>query len=280
MTIKKILAISLALVMAFCLGACKTKKDSQTDKKKGARDNVIISENPRTEENLLASSEPKSSEEESSSEPEKDTVPEETTTSLLSAIQSGKRENIQAFADYNTMFNLMEGQDADWLLRQVLLRLNYEIISSDVGEDKATVTVKVSNLDMNLVLPLYFEQAGAVSFENASEGLGKTREELDVEYRKIFVDLLIKYENTRRDRIAEVELENKDGKWQIVASPVLGDVVLGGFLEAQEKVRGDMQAANESSSDASATSKASSMASSGSKSGLDDEYSDINYDTD
>lgn len=275
MTIKKTLILSLALAMAFCLGACKSRASGQPEMKKGARENVIVSENPRNEENMQSSSAPESSAEESS-EPEKDPVPEEMANSLLSAIKSGVRENIQAYADYNTLFNLTEGQGADWLLRQVLMRLNYEVISSDVTDDKALVTIKLSNLDMNLVLPLYFEQAMAISFENASEGLGKTREELDAEYREVFTGLLAQHENSRRDKLTEIELEKKDGQWKINPTPALGDAVLGGFLTAQDSVRGDMQSSSSKSVPAASSEPPSS-------SGADtsgDEYADIDLDSD
>lgn len=270
MTIKKILSVLLALVIVLSFGACKSRNNEQSEKPKGARENVEVSENPRTEENLLKPVSPSSSEAEPS-EPEKDTVPEEMTDSFLGAIKSGVRENIQAFTDYNILFNLTEGQGADWLLRQVLLRLNYEIISSNVEEDKAAVTVKISNLDMSLVLPLYFEQAMAISFENASERLGKTQEELDAEYRKIFVDLLTQYENTRIDRLTDIELEKVAGEWKIKTAPELGNAVLGGFLEAQDRVRGDMQ-----------QSKAENPpgASSAPQEDSDDEYADIGFDGD
>lgn len=241
MTIKKVFAIFLALIMALSLAACKSRSDGEpSEKRKGARENVTVSENPRTDENSSDTSRQESSEE-SSSEPEKDPVPEELANSLLSALKSGNRENIQAFGDYNTLFNLTGEQNADWLLRQVLMRLEYEVLFSEVEESKAVVTAKLSNLDMNQVLPLYFEQAMAISFENASEGLGKTKEELDEEYRQVFTDLLATYENTRRDKITEIELEKKDDEWKVISTSALGDAALGGFLEAQDRVRGDMQ---------------------------------------
>lgn len=266
MTIKKLSAALLAVLLVLSFGGCKSKNEEPDNKPKGARENVIVSENPRTEENRLKPAESESSEEEESSEPEKDTVPDEMSSAFLAAVKSGVRENIQQFTDYNTMFKLAEGQGADWLLRQVLLRLDYEVIAVNTEETKSTATVKLSNLDMTTVLPLYFEQAGAVLYENNSERLGKTQEELDAEYRKIFVDLLTQYDNTRFDKIVEISLEKTGDEWKLQVGPEFGNLALGGFLDAQDKMRGDMQqTAAESQAEASQDTG-------------DGEYGDIDYD--
>ncbi len=243
MRIKQILSIIFVLLLVVSIGACKPRDKENTEKQKGARENVEISENPQVQETakpVVASSS------ESSSEVEADPVPEEMTKSLLSAAKSGERAKIQEFADYNTLFNLQEGQDADWILQQILFRLKYEVLSCDVFEDKALASVKVSNVDMGTVLPIYFEKAMKIEYDNAANDLQKPRDQLETEYRKVFVDLMTQHEKGRIEKLVDIRLVKKDDKWSIESSPVLGNAILGGYIDAQSAVAASVQLQAES----------------------------------
>lgn len=233
----KILIFVVILSMAVSLCACKSRTGGRTEKQDES-ESAEISENPRVEENSTTSLPPVSQ-----SQPEEDRAPYELAESFLKAAKTGERAAIQSYVDYNTLFKLQEGQNPDWILQQMLLRMKYEIISRQTEDDSALVSVTFTNVDMGTVMPLYYQQAMALEFENALSDAPKDSAQLEKEYQRIFAGLISKHGESRIEKPADVELKKEDGNWQIKATSALGNAMLGGYIDAQGKFTEAVQAA-------------------------------------
>lgn len=229
--IKIILILLITLTLSASLCACKSRTGAKAENQKDSQDVEDVMPAEIEEE---SASEPASSRE---SEPEKDLKPERLAQDFLIAARSGERSNIQAYTDYNTLFGLNEGQSADWILQQILMRLRYEVLSTEVGSDKATAIVKITNTDMMTVLPLYYGQAMQLEYDNAMSKEPMSADELENEYRKIFVELMLENEGNKTEKLTEIAMDKDGGDWRIVTAGTLGNAMLGGYLDAQKSVR-------------------------------------------
>lgn len=156
---------------------------------------------------------------------------------LLTAARAGTREGIQQYADYNKLFGLNEDQGADWILQQILMRMRYDI---DIGEgegDEFKLSVKFTNVDMTVVLPLYYAQAMQLEYDNAMKDNPLSVQQLETEYQKIFADLMVKNSETKTEKTADIKLERADGEWKIIPDEKLGNAMLGGYLDVQKSMR-------------------------------------------
>lgn len=232
MKFKKIIALILILLISLSFCACKSRTADKEQKQKGAREIAEV-QPPKPESRAEPQSKPESKPAEDDS-----ALAGEIAGEFLKAARTGEREEIQRYADYNKLFGLEPGQEADWILQQVLMRMKYEIVSAEKkdGDDKATVGAKITNIDMNAVLPLFFQEAMQLEYNNALSDKPKSQSELDKEYRAIFAGLASKNAEQRVEKSIDIELSKKDGNWEIKPDTKLGDAMLGGYITAREKI--------------------------------------------
>jgi hypothetical protein len=158
---------------------------------------------------------------------------------FLSAARRGNRSEIQDYADYNTLFGLQEGQNPDWILQQILMRMRSEIVSVNASPeepDSASVEVRFTNIDMGAVLPEYYRECMELEYNNGLVDEPLSAAELNARYNEIFARIASASAENRVEKQALIELAREDGTWQIVAGPELGDAMLGGYIEAQRQI--------------------------------------------
>lgn len=237
---KKIIALILILSFALGFSACKSRTAEKEEKPKGARENIGVVETIKPESRDESQPEPESKLADGDLASARDK-----TDGFLRTAKTGERDQIQKYADYNKLFALEDGQNADWILQQVLMRMKYEILAVETaaGDDgstsadgKVTASVKISNVDMNVILPLYYQQAMELEFNNALSDKPKDASELDREYRAIFAGLASKNAESRVEKSIDIELTKGDDDWKIKIDSKLGDAMLGGYIEAREKI--------------------------------------------
>jgi hypothetical protein len=155
---------------------------------------------------------------------------------FLSAARRGNRTEIQDYADYNTLFGLQEGQNPDWILQQILMRMRSEVVSIETAEeetDSARVEVRFTNIDMGTVLPEYYRECMELEYNNGLVDEPLSAEELNARYNEIFARIASENAENRVEKQAVLELARNEGVWELEAGPELGDAMLGGYIEAQ-----------------------------------------------
>lgn len=226
----KLLILIVVLSMAAGLCACKSRTAKQPEEENDVSEAAVVLESPKAEEDDLRLPPPVS---EPASEDSRAAY--ELAESFLKSARTGERLLIQDFVDYSTLFRLQEGQNPDWILGQILMRMKYEILSGETEENSSLISVKFSNVDMGVVMPLYFRDAMTFEFENALSDDPKSPEQLEKEYQRIFAGLISKNGDNRVEKTVDIELTKEDEKWKIKPTDALGNAMLGGYLDAQGK---------------------------------------------
>jgi hypothetical protein len=158
---------------------------------------------------------------------------------FLSAARRGNRAEIQGYADYDTLFGLQEGQNPEWILQQVLMRMRSEIVSVQApegGSGPARAEVKFTNIDMGTVLPEYYRECMELEYNNGLLDEPLTPEELNARYNEIFARVASANAENRVEKQASIELTRKGGAWEIEPAPELGDAMLGGYIGARQQM--------------------------------------------
>jgi len=226
---RKLLIVLLALLLMAGLPACQPRGGSEP-KQKGARENVVIEENPR----LSPDDVPREREEEREEEaPEKDARPEELVRGMLEAVKTGDRDAIQKYIDYDALFSSPDGHADNWHYRHVLQSMKYQVLSSDVEDDSASVWVKITNIDMGVVLPEFFNGAMRLEYDNALSDEPVSAAELESEYRSLFKGLVETNKNGVIERLADVTVKKTGDEWKIIPQKDLSNALLGGYLSVR-----------------------------------------------
>jgi len=118
-------------------------------------------------------------------------------------------------------------------LKSKLPKMTYEIVSSDIKGDNASVEVNAKYIDGGIVLKAAMGDVITKAMGMAFSGQNPTDEEMN----KLFLDTINEKANTLADTYKEVTLKidcvKKDGKWYISeANDNLVDIVSLGFLSA------------------------------------------------
>lgn len=239
--VKRILIAVLIITLAIVSSGCKAR-DSQPEKKKGARDNVVIAENPKPPKDTALSKNESSSE----SEPEIDPEPEKKVRAMLAAAETGERAEIQNFIDYDTLMGIQSDQSSDEHFKQVLKNMKWQIVSVDVKEAAATVCAKISNIDMSVILPEYFNQATKLEYDNAFEEEPVSASALEAQYNKLFTNLIAQHQSGVIEKIVDIELKKSGGVWKISSTEDLSNAMLGGYISAKKRLGESAQVMAES----------------------------------
>ena len=145
-------------------------------------------------------------------------TPEETVTNALNAIKQLNEEKIEKYFSDDPIA-ILRGEEEE-LRKPYVENMSFEIISSSVDGDSATVKVAITNIDMGMIFGEYFGQVLSVE-----EGL--TNEEMD----QIFFYLLKRPDNEMVTITANVELTNSAsaGGWIINLDEDFKNAVFGGI---------------------------------------------------
>lgn len=232
-----VLLLITSLLSGLCACKARTGASSEPEKRKGARENVMISENPRTEENTIDGD----SKQDSESRPEENPdAAKAAAVGFLEAVKTGLKEKIQPYTDYNALLRITQEQNAEWQFIQILPHMTYEITSAKIEDGGATVSVRISNVDMGAVLPLWFEEAMRMEYDNALMESPLDRDALDEKIKVSFGKILNTRENGRTDKQADIKMEKSGGEWKPKNAAELGDAVLGGYFSAYADMAGNM----------------------------------------
>lgn len=237
---KKLLVFLLIISLSAGMCACKprTGASSAPEMQKGARENVVVSENPKTEENTIASkSEPDEVQEHKDDSEDAKAAAEK----FLEAAQTGSKEKIQPFADYNKLLRITQEQNAEWQFKQILSHMTCQVVSAQIDDDGvATVGAKISNVDMGVILPLWFKEAMQLEYDNALSASPLDRDGLDSKLKVLFAQMLDERANGKVETLVDIRLEKVAGEWKPKPNDELGDALLGRYFSAYASVTGNM----------------------------------------
>lgn len=239
---KRLLVLVLAISLSAGLCACKARDSASSapEKQKGARENVVVSEEPGARDSDSSESEP-----EPESEPEEDPGKAKAAAEeFLEAVKTGSKSKIGQYIDYDALFRITPEQNPEWQFEQILPLMTCEIFSAGADGDEASVSVKITNVDMGVILPLWFEKVMTLEYDNALSDDPLDREELDAKGRTIFVSLLKERGEGRVEKLADIRFRKDGGAWKPQPSDELGDALLGRYFSAYADVAGGMQAGN------------------------------------
>lgn len=227
---KKVTAILLALFLLLGVTACRR------------RESLPEPEPPSSESEAEPESEPEPlPEPESSSESEEESEPADTegaqkaAEEMLAALQTGSREEIQAHVDYKNLLQLESDNGADENALAVLARLQYEIEDVTAREDTATVTARLTNINMAAVLPAFNKSAMDMEYNNAISDAPATDEEMAGRYRELFRQSMDDNAGDTLSRSVELRLIRNGDSWRVQVSEELREAATGNYFSAKKQ---------------------------------------------
>lgn len=226
--LKKMIAIALLLLLVAGTTSCQRR-----DKKPEEESSEIVSVS-EAEESGRQEEEPPAEESESSEESSQEdtTEVEAAAREMLGALQTGDRDSIKAQLDYTNLLQLQQGQsDVNHLA--ILRRLQYEIEDVDISGSTATVTIKLTNLDMTVVMASYLKAAAELEFNNNTSDQPRTQAELDADYVRLFEDTLDANSANTTVKSVPITFLQVGGGWKAQVSSGFRDAALGNYFTAQ-----------------------------------------------
>lgn len=157
---------------------------------------------------------------------------------MLSALQTGNREEIQRHIDYKNFMQLQTDNQSDTSPLSILKRMKYEISELSVKDSMANATVVITNVDMTKMMPDYLRTAQELEFNNAISDSPLPPEEMEEKYAQMFLDLLDAASGSSITTTVEVKLLYSAEKWRVQSSKELRDAALGGYFTARSQMMG------------------------------------------
>lgn len=236
---KRLLALALIISLSAGMCACKSRTGASSSKQeqKGVRENVVVSENPRIQDDSVPS------EPESSSEPEPEDEPDDVKAAaeaFMEAVKTGSRDKIQPYVDYNTLLRITQEQSAEWQFSLILPLMEWEILSAEIDGDEAAVSAKITNVDMGVVLPLWLDSVALLVYDNALLDDPLDDDELDAAGRDKFAGLLKEHAGGRIEKLIDIRMTKDGDRWKPQPDNELGDAVLGRYFTAYADKAGHM----------------------------------------
>lgn len=156
-------------------------------------------------------------------------TPEQAVSNALNAVKTANKDEASKYFDYNTLVKNAENgttldAESEEMVKLFFRDLSYQVESSSVNGDEATVKTEITNTDMSLVLKNMIAQALPLAFSDISD------EEMKDKTEQIFVDLLNSKDNKTVTNTVDIKLVKKDGQWKINFDEKFGDALLGGML--------------------------------------------------
>lgn len=171
----------------------------------------------------------------------KSETPEQAVTNALNTVKNADKETVQRYFSTDEFF-ISDSDTDEWIgdeesLELLFSNLNFKVMSSSENKDTATVKTEITNTDMLNILEEYFQQAMALTMENAFAGDGaKSDEEMEAQVDQIFLDLLKREDNEMVTSTVDIKLSKQDNIWIIEADEELLDSIFGGLFSIAKEI--------------------------------------------
>ncbi|HLR20494.1 MAG TPA: DUF5105 domain-containing protein [Tissierellaceae bacterium] len=160
-------------------------------------------------------------------------TPEEAVENALTAIKELDIETAEKYFDYDDLIEEYEDEDmeidileSEEDIKPVFANLEFEILSSEVGEDTAIVETEITNINMETIMDEYIEQ----SFSLAMENIFEEDENLEEEIKEIFIELIERNDNELVTSTVDINLRRIEDSWEIDMDDELADAITGGLI--------------------------------------------------
>ncbi|AFV03503.1 N-acetylmuramoyl-L-alanine amidase [Dehalobacter sp. UNSWDHB] len=166
--------------------------------------------------------------------------PGEAFANAMDAIKVMDQDTADRYFSYDNFNDYDEPADitiTDEDIALLFAKLDYNIVSSEINGDTATVTAEISNTDFAAVLDAYIDAVVRFGVEQAL--LPEAEQLSDEEAEKVIMQLLfdaIANEDQTTTTTIEVNLVKNNNSWTISMNDQLADAIMGGFISAFERI--------------------------------------------
>lgn len=130
--------------------------------------------------------------------------------------------------------NLDESEEA---VKEIYSRIAYEIISSEVNDDTAIVTAKISNIDISSITTDAVAELFIELFSQIGTDTAMTDEETQQFFTDLFVEKIKSGEYDRVEKTVDITLTKIGGEWVIDdGNDAAIDALTGGMLSAADEI--------------------------------------------
>ena len=121
-------------------------------------------------------------------------------------------------------------------IETIVKNLTFEVVSSSIDGDKATVSVAITNTDMSAIFAQYLQVIFQEAFQYAflPEEQRPSEEEMAQLYMQRFQELMAKEDNPTVTTNLDMSLTKNENTWLITADPALLDAIFGGLISSME----------------------------------------------
>jgi hypothetical protein len=174
--------------------------------------------------------------------------PEQAVSNALSAVKEMNMKTASKYLDYNKLMNEGESSEesdnvnSDVMMKLILKKFDYKVISSSTDANSATVKVEITNTDMSKIIADFFPEMFGLAFS------GLSKEQLDDKYLEIFTNLMNRPDNKIITKTVEIKLTKNDKSWEVGMSDELADAIYGGMLTAADNMNNSFGSGDSGSS--------------------------------
>ena len=144
------------------------------------------------------------------------------------ALKTGTKQSMLAFVDEDEREEA-EAAFAMFDFGAMFRNFEYEIVSSEIAEDSATVYANVSNIDFSQVMEKFQADVMEYALANMDKIQSMTEEESMKLSADILKDVILSGEFDKVSKDITIELEKEDGEWKVVDSDALMSFILPGL---------------------------------------------------
>lgn len=173
----------------------------------------------------------------------KSETPEAAATNALNAVKAVDMATIQRYFGSDTdLFNAGEQTEENTsaenkvFIESVVQNLTFEIVSSSIDGDKATVNVNITNTDMSAIFTQYMQSIfqEALQYAFLPEEQRPSEEEMSQLYMQRFQELMSQEDNPSVTTNLDMNLTKNENTWLITADSALLDAIFGGLVSSME----------------------------------------------
>lgn len=146
----------------------------------------------------------------------------ETVDHLFTAIASGNKDEINNYMNYDELMENVNNEEeasteedeaTTQVVNQLFQDVSYEVISSDIKFNHATIKVNVSNKNVGVIFQNYFAKAVELAFSGAFGG--NTETEMNNELMTYLQQQVESDEIEKLTNEVTLDMERKDGTWKV-----------------------------------------------------------------
>ena len=173
----------------------------------------------------------------------KNETPEAAATNALNAVKAVDMATIHKYFGSDTdLFNAGQQTEVNTsaedkaFIETIVKNLTFEVVSSSIDGDKATVSVAITNTDMSAIFAQYLQVIFQEAFQYAflPEEQRPSEEEMAQLYMQRFQELMAKEDNPTVTTNLDMSLTKNENTWLITADPALLDAIFGGLISSME----------------------------------------------